>query len=120
MVSGARETIGMPRITLIKIQALQDPPTGNLILITALLLHFPHMHRRMTKVGMTRRLGVAVHIGNELHLGQKPKLGGRYTDIVHLYTHHIWSALCISIFCIYFLLDLLDVWRYFLVDLLDF
>ena len=40
-------------------------------------------------------------LGNELHLGQKPKLGGRYTDIIHLYTHHIRSALCISIFCFF-------------------
>ena len=101
MVSGARETIGMLRIVLINIQALQDPPTSNLILTTAFLLHIPHMRRRMTRVDMTRRLGVVVLLGNELHLGQKPKLGGRYTDIVHLYTHHIRSALCISMFCFF-------------------
>src|SRR4051812_35911368 len=32
------------------------------------------------------------------HLGQKPKLGGRYTDIVHSCMHDIWSVPCISIF----------------------
>src|SRR4051794_3967830 len=37
--------------------------------------------------------------GIDLHLGKNPKLGGRYTDIIRLSTHHILSGFCISIFC---------------------
>src|SRR4051812_295044 len=31
------------------------------------------------------------------HLGQKPKLGGRYTKITLIYIYHVRSVLCISI-----------------------
>src|SRR4051812_5407936 len=37
------------------------------------------------------------HHGIEPRLGQKPKLGGRYTDITLIYIYHVWSVLCISI-----------------------
>ena len=36
--------------------------------------------------------------GIDLHLGQKPKLGGRYTDITHSSIYLIMSVLCISMF----------------------
>ena len=41
------------------------------------------------------------HDGIDLHLGQKPKLGGRYTDITHSSIYHIMSVVCTSIFCFF-------------------
>jgi hypothetical protein len=70
----------------------------------------PRAHIR-TKVLLHRILGMPLHgwAAIDLHLGQKPKLGGRYTDdsLIHisyfvstLYIHILLSVLCCS--CSYF------------------
>ena len=48
-------------------------------------LHAFLLHRdlTMTTPCMIHRRGTATLAGVELHLGQKPKLGGRYTGITH-------------------------------------
>jgi hypothetical protein len=47
---------------------------------------------------MTHQLGAITGVGIDLHLGQKPKLGGG-TLMIHSSMHHILSILCISTFC---------------------
>ena len=61
------------------------------------LPHLPQRSRMLSTPSMTRRLGVPTRVIISLHLGQNPKLGGRYTD-VHPSTYHILSVLCISMF----------------------
>jgi hypothetical protein len=39
-------------------------------------------------------------VGIDLHLGQKPKLGGGGTPTIHSSTYYILSDLCISMFCL--------------------
>jgi hypothetical protein len=51
--------------------------------------------RRTTEVPPRGRVGRA---RIDLHLGQKPKLGGG-TPMIHSSTYHILSVLCISMFC---------------------
>jgi hypothetical protein len=53
-------------------------------------------------------LGTALHgrARIDLHLGQKPKLGGRYADNTLIYIYHILSVLCISMFRFLFLIVL--------------
>jgi hypothetical protein len=47
-------------------------------------LHDILLHRGpITTPCMIHRRGTPTLVGNELHLGQKPKLGGRYTGITH-------------------------------------
>src|SRR3954466_131954 len=57
--------------------------------LTPMTMPLQHTSRGMSHLGMH---------GGKPHLGQKPKLGARYTDIVHSCMHNIWSVLCISIF----------------------
>jgi hypothetical protein len=49
------------------------------ILIMDLLLHL-HESLIMIIPPMTHQPGAITSVGIDLHLGQKPKLGGRYTD----------------------------------------
>ena len=62
----------------------------------------PAHHRARTRMeALHRHTSEALHRGHngiDLHLGQKPKLGGRYTDITHSSIYHILSVLCISMF----------------------
>jgi hypothetical protein len=51
----------------------------------------------MTMPMMTHRHGACIGDEVDLHLGQKPKLGGG-TPTVHSSTYHILSVLCISMF----------------------
>ena len=44
------------------------------------------------------------HNGHELHLGQKPKLGGRYTDITLIYISYSIGSLYIHVSFSFFLL----------------
>jgi hypothetical protein len=59
----------------------------------------PRVHIR-TKVLLRHILEVPLlgPLGIDLHLGQKPKLGGGIPTS-HSFIHHILSELCISIFC---------------------
>jgi hypothetical protein len=48
-------------------------------------------------VMMTHQPGAAIRVGIELHLGQKPKLGGRYADDSLIYISHLVGSLYIHI-----------------------
>jgi hypothetical protein len=56
-------------------------------MIMGLLLH-PHESLITIMLMMTHQPGAITSIGIDLHLGQKPKLGGRYTDISVIYTSY--------------------------------
>jgi hypothetical protein len=73
--------------------------------------HLLHLHesQAMTMAMMTHQLGVITEDGIDPHLGQKPKLGGRYANdtliyipyfVGTLYIHVSLSFLCCS--CSYF------------------
>jgi hypothetical protein len=51
----------------------------------------------MTMPMMTHQHGACIGDETDLHLGQKPKLGGG-TPMIHSSTYHILSVLCISMF----------------------
>jgi hypothetical protein len=59
--------------------ALGSSHTSSLILIIDLLLHL-HESQITIMPTMTHQLGAITGVGIDLHLGQKPKLGGRYVD----------------------------------------
>jgi hypothetical protein len=42
----------------------------------------------MIMLTMTHQPGAIISVGIDLHLGQKPKLGGRYTDNSLIYTSY--------------------------------
>jgi hypothetical protein len=46
---------------------------------------------------MTHQLGAITGVGIDLHLGQKPKLGGRYTDNSLIYTSYFVGTLYIHV-----------------------
>jgi hypothetical protein len=82
--------------------------TSSLIMIIHHLLHL-HKGQAMTTPMMTHQHGACFGDDVDLHLGQKPKLGGRYADhsliyisyfvgTIHSSTYHILSVLCISMF----------------------
>src|SRR3954470_254321 len=80
-----------PRIILFSNRALQDLPTNNLTMITDPLLLLHSKSQSMTMLGMIHLLGAGVQHGNDLHLGQKPKLeGGMQTS--RSFTHRILSG----------------------------
>jgi hypothetical protein len=62
----------------------------------ALLLH---LHESLITImpTMTHQLGAITGVGIDLHLGQKPKLGGGMLT-THSSIHHILLVLCISTF----------------------
>jgi hypothetical protein len=49
-----------------------------------------HLHESLITIMlmMTHQPGAITSIGIDLYLGQKPKLGGRYTDISLIYTSY--------------------------------
>jgi hypothetical protein len=71
-----------------------------------------HRARIRTKVLLRHTLEAPLHgrVGIDLHLGQKPKLGGG-TPTIHSSTYHILSVLCISmirflaLFCFFVLIS---------------
>src|SRR3954468_7257587 len=74
----------------------------NLKRVTEFIIMRHHPIRTPMTMPLTQSSRGMNHLGmhgGKPHLGQKPKLGGRYTDIVHSCMHNIWSVLCISIFC---------------------
>jgi hypothetical protein len=65
-----------------------------------MIMHYPlHLHegQAMTMPLMTHQLGALIGDGIDLHLGQKPKLGGG-TPMIHSSINNILSVLCISMF----------------------
>jgi hypothetical protein len=85
-----------PKIILSSPPIVGSSHTSSLILIMGLLLHL-HERLIMIMLTMTHRPRAITSIGIDLHLGQKPKLGGRYTDNSLIYTSYL-SGLCISMF----------------------
>src|SRR3954471_3350275 len=86
-----------PRIILFSTQALQDLPTNNLTIVTDPLLLLHSKSQSTTMLVMTHLLGAGIQHGNNLHLAQKPKLGGRYADISLIYTSYFFGTLYIHI-----------------------
>jgi hypothetical protein len=61
----------------------------------------------MTMPTMTHQLGATTSIGIDLHLGQKPKLGGRYADDSLIYISYFVGTLYIHVSLSFFSLFLL-------------
>jgi hypothetical protein len=68
-----------PEIILSSPPTLGSSHTSSPILIMDHLLHL-HESQITIMPTMTHQLGVITGVGIDLHLGQKPKLGGRYVD----------------------------------------
>jgi hypothetical protein len=68
--------------------------------------HLLHLHesQAMTMPMMTHRLGAITRDGIDLHLGQKPKLGGMYADDSLIYISYFVGTLYIhdSLSCLFF------------------
>jgi hypothetical protein len=76
--------------------ALGSSHTSSLILIMDFLLHL-HESLIMIKPPITHQPGAITSVGIDLHLGQKPKLGGRYTDNSLIYTSYFVGTLYIHV-----------------------
>jgi hypothetical protein len=61
--------------------------------------HLLHLHESQatTMPMITHQLGVITEDGIDLHLGQNPKLGGRYTDDSLIYTSYLVGTLYIHV-----------------------
>jgi hypothetical protein len=61
--------------------------------------HLLHLHESEITVTpiMTHQLGATTGAGIDLHLGQKPKLGGRYADDSLIYTLYFVGTLYIHV-----------------------
>jgi hypothetical protein len=70
--------------------------TSSLIMIMALLLHL-HESLITIMLTMTYQPGAITSVGIDLHLGQKPKLGGRYADNSLIYTSYYVGTLYIHV-----------------------
>jgi hypothetical protein len=69
---------------------------SNLIMIMRHQLHLHESRGTITPM-MTHQPGATTRAGIDLHLSQKPKLGGG-TPMIHSSTYYILSVLCISMF----------------------
>jgi hypothetical protein len=67
----------------------------------ALLLHL-HESLIMIMPTMTHQPGAITSVGIDLHLGEKPKLGGRYADNSLIYTSYFVGTLYIHVSFFYF------------------
>jgi hypothetical protein len=70
--------------------------------------HLLHLHENQITIMpmMTHQLGVITGVGIDLHLGQKPKLGGRYADDSLIYTSYSIGTLYIHVLLSFSLLFL--------------
>jgi hypothetical protein len=69
---------------------------SNLIMIMRHQLHL-HESRGMITPMMTHQPGATTGVGIDLHLGQKPKLGGRYADDSLIYISYFVGPLYIHV-----------------------
>jgi hypothetical protein len=71
--------------------------------------HLLHLHKSQIMImpTMTHQLGAITGVGIDLHLGQKPKLGGRYADDSLIHTSYFVSTLYIHVSLSFFSLLLL-------------
>jgi hypothetical protein len=67
----------------------------------ALLLHL-HESLITIMLTMTHQPGAITSVGIDLHLGQKPKLGGRYADNSLIYTSYYVETLYIHVLFSFF------------------
>jgi hypothetical protein len=91
---------------------LRSSHTSNLIMIMGLMFLLLHESLITIMLMMIHQPGVITCVWIDLHLGQKPKLGGRYTDISLIYTSYSVETLYIHVllsfffflflFCFYF------------------
>jgi hypothetical protein len=65
-------------------------------MIMGLLLHL-HESLITIMLMMTDQPGAITSVGIDVHLGQNPKLGGRYTDISLIYTSYYVGTLYIHV-----------------------
>jgi hypothetical protein len=66
-------------------------------MIMGLMLLLPHEIQGTITLEMTHQPGASTHAGIDLHLGQNPKLAGRYTDISLIYTSYSVRTLYIHV-----------------------
>jgi hypothetical protein len=71
--------------------------TSNLIMIMGLLFLLLDEGLIMIMLMMIHQPGVPTIVGIDLHLGRKPKLGGRYTDNALIYTSFSIETLYIHV-----------------------
>jgi hypothetical protein len=88
---------GRLKITSSSPPTLLDSHIDNLTMTIGLLLLLPHEGRGTIMIGMTHHPRATTHPGVDLHLGQKPKLGGRYTDISLIYISYSVGTLYIHV-----------------------
>jgi hypothetical protein len=84
------------KIILSSLPALGSSHTNSPILIMDLLLHL-HESQITIMPMMTHQPGAITGVGIDLHLGQKPKLGGRYADDSLIYTSYFVGTLYIHV-----------------------
>jgi hypothetical protein len=71
--------------------------------------HLLHLHEGQISAmpTMTHQLGATTGVGIDLHLGQKPKLGGRYADDSVIYISYfvgtLYTRILLSSFSLLFL-----------------
>jgi hypothetical protein len=85
-----------PKIILSSPPTMWSSHTSNLTMIMGLLLHL-HESLITIMLMMTHQPRAITSIGIDLHLGQKPKLGGRYTDNSLIYTSYSVGTLYIHV-----------------------
>jgi hypothetical protein len=86
-----------PKIISSSPPTLQSSHTYNLIMIMGLLFLLLHESLITIMLMMIHQPGVIISVGIDLHLGQKPKLWGRYTDISFIYTSYSVGTLYIHV-----------------------
>jgi hypothetical protein len=69
----------------------------------------PHLHESLIMIMllMTHQPGATTRVGIDLHLSQKPKLGGRYTGNSLIYTSYSVGTLYIHVSFSFFFFDVL-------------
>jgi hypothetical protein len=65
---------------------------------------------------MIHQPGVITRVGIDLHLGQKPKLGGRYNDISLIYTSYFVRTLYIHVLLSFFFFVVLVLFLLFKIQ----
>jgi hypothetical protein len=81
---------------------------SSLIMIMRRQLHL-HENRGTITPMMTHQLGAATGVGIDLHLGQKPKLGGRYADDSLIYISYFVGSFVYSYFAFFIVLVLVFI-----------
>jgi hypothetical protein len=82
------------------------PALGRACISSPILImdHLLHLHESQITVmpTMTHQLGAITGVGIDFHLGQKPKLGGRYADDSLIYISYFAGTLYINVLLSFF------------------